>query len=336
MNATRKLLCCVLLLWLGCAGAAAAQEVRHYVFFNRDRERIAEPSFIETKAFEGAQLKYTWRELEPEKDHYDFGAVRRDLAFLTSKGKRLFIQLQDVSFDGAIVNVPRYLTSDPAYGGGADRDYRIKDGDEEHAAPAGWVARRWDPAVRARFHRLLDALGKEFDGRIAGINLPETAVVFGETGRLFPKGFTPELYREAVLSNMEALRRAFPKSVAMQYANFMPGEWLPAQDKGHLRGVFRRARELGVAVGNPDLLPHRRGQMNHGYGLMRGLDGAVPTGVAVQWGNYEHENPQTGRRVTIQELLDFAVGYLEVDYIFWSTQEPFYTEHVIPFLKRME
>jgi hypothetical protein len=40
---------------------------------------------------------------------------------------------------------------------------------------------------------------------------------------LFPKGFTPEAYRDAVMTNMLALKRAFPRSVAMQYANFMPG-----------------------------------------------------------------------------------------------------------------
>lgn len=46
----------------------AASVVHHYVFFNRDRERIRDKVFLETKAIEGAQLKYTWRQLEPEKD----------------------------------------------------------------------------------------------------------------------------------------------------------------------------------------------------------------------------------------------------------------------------
>ena len=36
------------------------------------------------------------------------------------------------------------------------------------------MARRWDPAVQERLHKLFAALGKEFDGRIAGINLAET------------------------------------------------------------------------------------------------------------------------------------------------------------------
>lgn len=196
------------------------------------------------------------------------------------------------------------------------------------------MARRWDSAVQERFHKLLFALGKEFDGRIEGLNLPETSVSFGESGRLFPKGFTFEVYRDAVLANMKILKRAFPKSVAMQYANFMPGEWLPGKDKSYLRSVYQTAQEVKAAVGGPDLLPYKRGQMNHSYGLIRELDGIVPTGIAVQWGNYEYENPKTGKRATIPELLDFATVYLKVDYIFWEYQEPFYSEGLMPFLKK--
>jgi hypothetical protein len=335
MNHTRKLLWCALFICLYGGGSVAAQGVHHYVFFNIDRARISEPSFIETKAFEGAQLKYTWRELEPEKGRYDFSAIRQDLSFLTSKGKKLFIQLQDASFYLSIINVPQYLLRDTRYHGGADKDYRIEDADEEHAVAAGWIARRWDTAVQERFHKLLFALGKEFDGKIEGINLPETSVSFGRSGRLFPKGFTFEIYRDAVVANMRALKRAFRKSVAMQYANFMPGEWLPLDDKSYLRSIFQSARELRVGVGGPDLLPYKPGQMKHSYPLIREYDGVAPTGIAVQWGNYEHENPKSGKRVTIPELLEFGTDYLKVDYIFWSTQEPFYSEQVVPFFQRM-
>lgn len=78
--------------------AAPAAGVHHYVFFNHDRERIAEAAFLQSK-FDGAQLKYTWRQLEHPKDQYDFGDIEHDLAFLQSKGKKLFIQIQDASFD---------------------------------------------------------------------------------------------------------------------------------------------------------------------------------------------------------------------------------------------
>ncbi|HET6668962.1 MAG TPA: hypothetical protein VFH15_01910 [Pyrinomonadaceae bacterium] len=224
-------------IWLCCA-SVSAKPVHHYVFFGRDREKIKEVySFLETKAFAGAQVTYSWRQLETTKDEYDFSAIREDLAFLTSHGKKLFIQLQDVTFSEKRINVPGYLLQDASYNGGANKQYQIRNGNEEQAVVAGWAARRWDPAVQARFHKLLFALGKEFDGRIEGINFAETSVGFGHSGRLFPKGFTFEIYRDAIITNMKALKRAFPKSVAMQYANFMPGEWRPDEDKGYLRAV---------------------------------------------------------------------------------------------------
>jgi hypothetical protein len=334
MGNARKAACCALLVWL-CGAGVSAKTVRHYVFFGQDREKLrAAASFLETEALEGAQVTYSWRQLEPGKDEYDFQIVREDLAFLTSKGKRLFIQLQDVTFSEARVNVPRYLLQDPVYNGGADKQYRVKGGDEEHAVVDGWMARRWDAAVQERFHKLLFALGREFDGRVEGVNFAETSIGVGRSGRLFPKGFTFELYRDAVITNMKALRRAFPKSAAIQYANFMPGEWLPEEDRGYLRAVYKAARELKVGVGGPDLLPHRPGQRSHSYPLIREASGAVATGIAVQDGNYEDVNPQTGKRVTVPELLDYATNYLKVGYVFWCTQEPYYSAEVIPFFKR--
>src|SRR5262245_31979968 len=104
-----------LLFIFTCFGGASADGLHHYVFFNRDRERRSDAVFVGTKAFEGAPLKYTWRELEPGKDGYDFSAIRHDATFLISKGKKLFIQIQDVSFDPTVVNVPDYLVHDARY-----------------------------------------------------------------------------------------------------------------------------------------------------------------------------------------------------------------------------
>ncbi len=300
---------------IALVSAVGAEAQRHYVFFNRDRERIAEASFLEARQVEGAQLKYTWRELEPRRDAYDFSGVRKDLEFLTARGKRLFVQLQDVSFDDRIVNVPEYLRAD-----GVVRQYREEGG---KWTPDGWVAKRWDGGVRERFHRLLFALGKEFDGKIAGITLAETAI--GVTAEDTP-GFTPGAYRDAVLENVRALKKAFPRSVAMQYANFMPGEWLPGEDKGYLRSVYAEAVRVGAGVGGPDLLPRRKGQLAHAYPLIRGVAGQTPTGIAVQEGNYSAGS-------SVRELLQFARETLRVDFVFWGAEAPFYEREVLPLLR---
>lgn len=313
------LLCALLLCITG------AKPVHHYVFVGQDRERIHDAHFLETPALEGAQVAYSWRQLEPGKDEYDFSEIREDLAFLAARGKKLFVQFQDVTFDSMRVGVPKYLLSDPQYHGGANRQKQ------------GWAARRWDPAVQARLYKLFDALGREFDGRIEGINLAETSVEFEGIGRPLPGGFTYESYRDAIIANLQALKRAFPKSVALQYGNFMPGEWRPSPDdnKGYLEAVYAAARAAHVGVGGPDLLPHRPGQLKSSYPLIRESAGIIPTGIAVQDGNYEHVDPATGKQVTIDELMKFAIEYLKVDYIFWCTQEPFYSRDVIPALRNL-
>jgi hypothetical protein len=278
---------------------------RHFVFFAHERSRISEPSFLETRQIAGAQLKYTWRELEPERDRYNLQPVLDDLAFLERHNKRLFVQLQDVSFSEDVL-VPDYLRSDPEFHGGAARKYEYEGNDESKAVFDGWVARRWDPVVRARFAKLLGALGRALDGRIEGLNLAETSIGFGDSGKRHPDGFTYEGYVEGVKQTMTAARSAFPRSVVIQYANFMPGEWLPWTDKGYLRSIYAHAERIGVGV---------------------------RAGAAVQDGNLAEKNPSTGKRVTVAELYRFAADHLRLDYIFWGTQEPYYSTETVPFVR---
>ena len=318
------------------AQVPAAKPVHHYVFFGGDRDGIKDAkSLLDNPNIEGAQVIYTWRLLEQGRDGYEFAPIRENLELLAAHGKKLWIQLQDVSFDPNRINVPQYLLNNPIYHGGAAKQYEIPGQDESRAVHSGWVARRWDPAVQERFQKLLMALGKEFDGKIAGINLPETAIVFG-SGSLFPEGFSHDAYRQAIVVNMKALKAAFPKSVTMQYANFVPGEWRPDEDKGYLSGVYAAARSLGVGVGGPDLMPHRPGQLKSSYPLIHEYAGSIPTGIAVQDGNLAQINPETGKPVTAEELLKFATGYLNVDYIFWGMEEPYYSRDVLPLLARLK
>ena len=207
-----------------------------------DREKLKDAkSFLDTPAFEGAQIAYSWRQLEQGKDQYEFSMIRDDLQFLQSHGKQLWIQFQDVSFNASRVNVPKYLLNDPQYHGGVDQQVSDRKGDDDHPIREGWVARRWDPAVQDRMYKLFAALAKEFDGRIVGINTEETSIGFGTTGKLYPKGYTPEIYRDAVIANIKELKRAFPKSLTMVYANFMPG------GRSHLDEVYKAARESKIA-----------------------------------------------------------------------------------------
>lgn len=324
-----RLMACCLLLW-NCqshafADSPASKAVHQYLFVSYEPEKIHDPAFLHHKGFEGAQVTYWWRDLEPQENSYDFRAIRKDLAFLTAHHKRLFIQLEDVTFYSQYKCVPRYLLNDPRFHGGVAQQYS-NDGKEAQ----GWVARRWDPAVRGRFQKLMMALGKAFDGKIEGINLEESAVNIPVSGPQCPSGFTAARYRDGLVDDMAALKRAFPKSVTMQFANFMPGD---EDGNGYLRSLYDHAKELKVGVGGPDMLPYRPYQMSHSYPLIRAAYGQVPTGIAVQDGDYHPINPKTGKPTTIPELLEFGKNYLKVNYIFWCTQEPFYSKELLPYLK---
>ena len=156
--------------------------------------------------------------------------------------------------------------------------------------------------------------------------------VFGSSGNYDPEDFTYEGYAEGVKAIMTAAREAFPRSHVIQYANFMPGEWLPGDDHGYLRSIYAHADQIGVGVGGPDMLPHRRGQQNHSHWLIDERGPHVVAGNAVQWGNLDEINPFTGNPVTVDELYQFARDRLRLDYIFWGTQEPHYSTQIMPYL----
>lgn len=317
-----------LLLLPQAATREHAAEPQHYIFFNRSRERINDSSFLAAQRIAGAQLKYTWRELEPRKDEYTVRVVLDDLAALGRSGKKLFVQVQDVSF-GLEVH-PDYLREDPRFGGGVVAQHAVRANDGTMRVTS-LIARRWDPDVRQRWTKLLQVLGDSLDGRIEGIVLAETSVDFVDVP--VPADFSPERYLHGMKEIMTAARAAFRKSHVLVYANFMPGEWLPETDRGYLRAVYQHASSIGMGVGGPDLLPHRRGQRNHSYPLIARRPSHIVAGSAVQDGNLAEINPATGARVTARELLAFARDTLRLNYIFWGTEEPYYREQVLPILR---
>ncbi len=79
---------------------------------------------------------------------------------------------------------------------------------------------------------LLRAIGKKLDGRIEGVVVAETAVGLVDHGELKPVGFSYDGRAQGVRAIMSAAL-----SPIIQYANFMPGEGLPNNDKGYLRSI---------------------------------------------------------------------------------------------------
>jgi len=308
--------------------------IRHFVYFSRDRESIRNHSFLKHSAFKGAQIMYAWKDLEPDKGRYDFAMIREDIDYLKKHDKKLFIQLQDVTFDPKYIAAPTYLFSSD-YDLGAILQYN------DAGEPDGWVTKRWNKKVRERFALLLKALGKEFDGIIEGINLQETAI---EVKPEDDSTFSESDYVQGLKENMLALKQGFPISTTMIYANFIPGEWLPFDDKGYLRSIYSYGESIGVGLGGPDLMVTRKAQLNHALAQMHEGRFTVPLGIAIQDGNYigktgadidyneEEDKGERARKNIVPMLHAFAKDFLKVRYMFWVNQKPYFNEDVLPCL----
>jgi hypothetical protein len=308
-----------LLASIAFAGAASAQsghDPLNFLFADSDAlvDRLA---LIERADIAGVQLVYTWKSLERSKGEYDFSQIESDLAFLGKRGKKLFVQLQDRFFFIEARNVPRYLLEEPEYGGGLvpQSDYA----GEGQPAGHGWVAMQWNPAVRARFQALIRALAKAFDGRIHGINLPESSVEVDP--KMDKTGFTCDVYFSAELENARVAREAFQKSHVVQYVNFWPCEW--DDDRKYMSRFFEFASANRLGLGGPDIVPWRQGQMKNSYPFFNRYKGRLDlVAMAVQEPTLTYTNPRTKKKFTREEFVSFARDYLGVDIIFWSVTAP--------------
>lgn len=325
----------ILALTLFSAALTLAEEPKHYVFYGFDRERITEKTFTGTPQLAGAQLKYRWKELEPSKGKYDFSSIRHDLEVLTKQKKRLFVQIQDISFMKENQVVPGYILRDPEYHGGVQVGY------QEPEKPGGtrrfstWVPRRWDPAVLGRFNALIKALGAEFDGKFEGFNFAETAIDEPSAGDKW-QGWSPSVYFESVRSMMKNAKAAFRKSTVIVYANFMPSDPKVAGDgQAYLKGIYAYADEIGVGVGGPDILPNRYFQLHRSLPLIAARAKLTKAGMAVQDGNLADLDQKTGRKITAADLAAYARDPLHLDYVFWGTEEPYWSKEVLPYLKSL-
>jgi hypothetical protein len=305
-----------LLAWSGQCGGAVPTAPANYLFLD-DGEIGAYRSLLRRPDIAGVQRIYSWRSLEPRKGSYDFAAIRRDLAAADAFHKKLFVQVQDRFFEPKARNLPDYLLTDPEYGGGLARQEDFAG--EGKPVGSGWVAKQWNPNVRARFQALLAALAAEFDGRIEGVNLPETAADLMPSEKR--SGFTCDGYFAGELDNLRFARRAFSHSVVVQYVNFWPCEW--DNDRGYMARMFEFAAANGAGLGGPDIVPFRKGQMHNSYPFFHRYRGKLKlVAMAVQEPTLTYLNPQTGKHFTREEIVNFARDYLGADIIFWTPQAP--------------
>lgn len=294
---------------------ALAQAPQNYLYTSsgelpEHRALLARPDI------HGVQIVYSWKQLEPAEGKYDFSAIEQDLALTEALHKKLFIQIQDRFFEARARNIPAYLQT-AKYAGGLVAQ---TDNPGEGKAPAqGWVAMQWNPEVRTRYQALISVLAAKFDGKVAGVNLPETAI---DIDMKDPKsGFSCDKYFSATLENIQFARNAFTRSRVVQYVNFWPCEW--NNDQKYMSRLFDTAAKHRIGLGGPDIVPYKNAQMKNAYPFFHQYKGKLDwVAMAVQEPTLSYTNPKTKKKFTRAEFTDFAEHYLGANVIFWSTQTP--------------
>jgi hypothetical protein len=210
---------------------------------------------------------------------------------------------------------------EPIYGGGLVA--QVDNAGENQPIGSGWVTQQWNPAVRERYQRLLKALADKFDGRVAGINLPESAIDIDIAND--KTGFSCEKYFSAELENIAYARKVFAKSQVVQYVNFWPCEW--DNNRKFMSRAFAFAQANRIGLGGPDIVPYKKAQMKNSYPFFNQYKGKLAlVAMAVQEPTLTYTNPETKKPFSREEFVAFAQDYLGANIIFWTTASPWLQE----------
>ncbi|WBV68953.1 hypothetical protein PGH46_01760 [Legionella pneumophila] len=182
------------------------------------------------------------------------------------------------------------------------------------------------PAVRKRFQLLLKKLASKFDGKIYGINLPETSINLDPYN--LPEDFSSDEYFYSVLDNMSYLKKVFQKTRVTQYVNFFPDEW--NNDHHYISRLFAFARKHHIGLGGPDVVPYKESQMKNSYPFFHKFKGKIEIAMAIQEPDYTYTNPKSGNFYRFDDFYSFSKEYLGAFILFWNTEEPFFSEQLLP------
>jgi hypothetical protein len=246
----------------------------------------------------GIQIRYLWKDLEPEQGVYDFSKIHADLRSAEEYGAQLVVMLEDKTFNGDMP-APAYLRASAV----ANRN-------------GGFTIIRWDPVVIERLHALIAALGREFDchPRLEGLALQESALSLQDAA-LSANAYTPDKYAAALEQILVSAAASLPQSQVFWYMNFLPG------NQRLLVQVAENAAAAGVAMGGPDILPDNSALAERTYPFYAQFRDRMVLFGSMQNDSYAHLRGDTAagsKYWTLGELLDFARTELHVSYVFWN------------------
>jgi hypothetical protein len=276
----------------------------HYVAIGPGDD-LLEINHLDEPSVRGVSKRYFWRTLEPTEGVYDFSSVAEDLDYLAACGKQLVIFLMDKSFSSRSA-LPGYLG-----------DYEVE------SDWGGLTPVRWHPYYIGRWLALVGALGEAFDSNpgLEGIAIQESSLGIPGTG-YSQFGYTPELYRDALIAILTGTQDRLPSCHVFWYSNFLP------DNDSYLYDVADAITESGVFMGGPDILPYRRYLNRVSYPMYEAYRNRITLFCSAQGDSYRHHRNDISvdeqeplheeGYLTMSEIFRFARDSLHVRYIFWD------------------
>jgi hypothetical protein len=245
----------------------------------------------------GIVKKYYWRQLEPTPGNYNFSKIQSDLYWAQSYGMQLIVIIGDKTFKAERPN-PAYL-----------------DAQTPRNRAGGYTMARWNPTVVTRYKALVAAMGKRFDSHpnFEGIGHQESALSLDSTA-LQNHGYTPERYRDALISSFGYALNVMPRSRVFWYQNFL------VRNQSYIGSVAAALGPKGLVMAGPDTLPDHKPLRTMSYPFFEQFRGKMHMGIQVEAICYKAPHTTAGYSTkywTPNELFRFARDKLHVDYMLW-------------------
>jgi hypothetical protein len=245
----------------------------------------------------GIVRQYTWRSLEPTEGVYDFSTIKSDLAWAAAHGAQFVVVIDYKSFVAAKAG-PAYLDA-----------YEIPN------QVGGYTLELWSPLVVSRYNALIKALGAQIDSlrNFEGLGDQESSLSLS-SATLKALGYTPELYRDALINMLSAATVSLPTSRVFWFMNFLAG------NQSYIGTIAAAVAPLGVVMGGPDDLPDNQSLESKAYPYYSQFAGKMPLFIQVEGTNYAELHLTSGYTTkywTPLELYEFAFTNLHVNYMFW-------------------
>jgi hypothetical protein len=269
----------------------------HYTVMVQNQDSQKDMATALQPGMVGIAKRYSWRTLEPKQGVYDFSEIKSDLSWAAARGTRLIVMIEYKTFNGKM--------SGPAY----------LDSLETRNNMGGYSLELWSPTVVARYNALIKALGGQIDSNhnFEGLADQETALSL-DPPILKAHGYTPEKYRDALISMLSASSASLPTSRVFWFMNVLPG------NQSYIGDIAAAVAPKGVVMGGPDVWPDNRSLQSSTYPFYSQFAGRMPLFGEVEHLDYNERHMTKGfstRDWTMLELYTFAITKLHVNYMLW-------------------